>query len=149
MLQRNSNKDHRYMSNHRITEGPELKWTPKDHRVQLLAPHNTTQNQSPCLRALSQHFLNSIRAPNYLCVRNPSLTPSLDLKQSFAVRWVKRELELPQFIILVNNTIQNQNQKCRHKVIFQRFAKWKGRKSSLHMSPCMTTSSSKQGKVWL
>ena len=34
-------------SSHRITEYPEMKGTHKDHQVQLLAPHRTTQKSRP------------------------------------------------------------------------------------------------------
>lgn len=43
--------------NNRIVEY--LKFEGKDHQIQHLAPHRTTQNQTTWLRVLFRHFLNS------------------------------------------------------------------------------------------
>lgn len=46
---------------HTIIEHPKLEGTHKDHWVQCLVPHKTTQNQTTCLKVLSKCFLHSGR----------------------------------------------------------------------------------------
>ena len=65
-----------------IIEHPKLEWTHRDHRVQHLALHSITQNQTLHLGALSRHSVNSCSSgpcplPWAACsMSNPSLTPS-------------------------------------------------------------------------
>ena len=49
----------RRLINHRTIDYLELEVTHRDHGVQPLAPHSTTQTQTLWLRAMSQHSLSS------------------------------------------------------------------------------------------
>lgn len=80
----------------RIIEHPRLEGTHKNHRIQLLAAHRSTQTL--CLSILSEIFLNSssfgavtsalgsLFHANHSLVKNRFLTPSPDTSTSGSLR---------------------------------------------------------------